>query len=215
MVLQDGDDLARRNRQRRRSSAEDIRDRGCHDPQTWNRLRRAACAVPGVEVHSLAIEPTIVQALRGLLEAGSELTEADVVAHMQDTYRGFVRTSTHRFAEFFGYLLVSDEPTVFHCTAGKDRTGFAAALILLALGASRDAVMRDYLLTNDRLKPLSLVGWTLPAHVATVLHRVQPEFLQAAYDAVDADYGNMETYLREGLRLGTAQRQRLEKLYRL
>ncbi len=173
----------------------------------------AACVLPGVEVHSLAIEPTIVQVLNELISAGHQLTDDDVVAHMQDTYRGFVRGNSHRFAEFFGHLLDSNEPTVFHCTAGKDRTGFAAALILHALGVPKDEVMRDYLLTNERLKPLSLSGWTLPSHVARVLYRVQPEFMAAAYEAIDADFGSIEGYLREGVELGPAERDRLRQLY--
>ena len=173
----------------------------------------AACTVPGVAVHSLAIEPTIVQVLRDLVEAGHDLTGDDVVRHMQDTYRGFVRANSHRFAEFFAHLLESNEPTVFHCTAGKDRTGFAAALVLHALGVPHEAVMRDYLRTNERLKPLSLEGWTLPPHVVNVLYRVQPEFLQAAYDAIDEDYGGLEGYFRDALRLRDAERARLRALY--
>jgi protein-tyrosine phosphatase len=173
----------------------------------------AACVLPDVEVHSLAIEPTIVQVLTDLMAAGRELTSAEVVEHMQDTYRGFVRKNTHRFAEFFAHLLESNQPTVFHCTAGKDRTGFAAALVLHALGASRDDVMLDYLLTNERLKPVSLAAGWLPAPVAAVLHRVQPEFLQASYEAVEQDYGGLEGYFREGLGLGEAERERLRELY--
>ncbi|MES2784143.1 MAG: tyrosine-protein phosphatase [Pseudomonadota bacterium] len=173
----------------------------------------AACTVPGVEVHSLAIEPTIVQVLNELISAGHHLTDQDVVAHMQDTYRGFVRGNSHRFAEFFDHLLESNEPTVFHCTAGKDRTGFAAALILHALDVPPDEVMRDYLLTNERLKPLSLSGWTLPEQVAKVLYRVQPEFMTAAYEAIEADFGSIEGYLREGVELGPAERERLRELY--
>ncbi|MEZ0309003.1 MAG: tyrosine-protein phosphatase [Ramlibacter sp.] len=172
----------------------------------------AACALPGVTVHSLAIEPTIVQTLNDLLAAGHRLTGADVVGHMQDTYRGFVRHNTHRFAEFFGHLLESDEPTVFHCTAGKDRTGFAAALLLHALGASHEEVMRDYLLTNERLKPM-VAGGQLPLEVTSVLYRVQPEFLLAAFEALEKDYGGLESYLREGLGLREAQRERLRELY--
>ena len=174
----------------------------------------AVCALPGVQVHSLAIEPTIVQVLSELTEGGHRLTEADVAGHMQDTYRGFVRTSTHRFAEFFNHLLESDAPTVFHCTAGKDRTGFAAALMLLALGATREEVMQDYLLTNQRLKPPAFAWRGLEPHVAAVLWGVQPGFLQAAFDAIDQDYGGLEAYLREGLRLGPAERARLNALYR-
>jgi len=134
------------------------------------------------------------------------------VVHMQDTYRGFVRHNTHRFAEFFGHLLQSSEPTVFHCTAGKDRTGFAAALVLRALDVSGEEVMHDYLLTNERLK-VDSSGWKLPPHAAQVLLRVQPEFLEAAFEAIEQDYGGLDGYLRYGLGLREPERARLRALY--
>lgn len=167
----------------------------------------------GVRVHSLPIEPTVVQKLTDLLAAGHKLAPADVAALMQDTYRGFVRNSTHRFATLLEYLLESNEPTVFHCTAGKDRTGFAAALFLLGLGVSRDDVMRDYLLSNERLKlePASRPG--LDPEVVSVLYRVQPDFLNAAFEAVEQDFGSLESYLHEGMGLGLAERERLKELY--
>lgn len=173
----------------------------------------AACCVPGVQVHSLAIEPTIVQVLSELTEAGHRLSEGEVAHHMQDTYRGFVRGSAGRFAEFFDLLLASDEPTVFHCTAGKDRTGVAAALVLHALGATREEVLRDYLLTNQRLKPPTFVWKGLEPQVARVLWGVRPEFLQAAYDAIDADWGGVDPFLERALGVGPAQRRRLREMY--
>ena len=172
----------------------------------------AVCRLNGVTVHSLSIEPTIVQVLSDLTDAGHTLTSADVVGHMQDTYRGFVRHNTHRFSSLFGHLLESDDPLVFHCTAGKDRTGFAAALILLALGVSHDDVLRDYMLTNQRLKPKT--EWKgLAPDVASVLYRVQPEFLEAAFDAVRDKYGGVDNYLRDGLNLREPERARLQELY--
>ncbi len=173
----------------------------------------AVCALPEVEVHSLAIEPTIVQVLTDLVEAGRNLTEAEVVGHMQDTYRGFVRGNTHRFAEFFGLLLESNAPTVFHCTAGKDRTGFAAALLLHALGATHGEILRDYLRTNERLKPPSFAWRGLEPHVAHVLWGVRPEFLEASFEAVEQDYGSLDAYLHRGLHVGPAELERLRSLY--
>lgn len=173
----------------------------------------AACRVPDVTVHSLPIEPTIVQKLGDLVAAGHRLTGADVTAHMQDTYRGFVRHSTHRFAQFFEHLLSSDEPTVFHCTAGKDRTGFAAALLLKALDVPDEEVMRDYLLTNDRLELPQVSRLGLPREAAEVLWRVQPSFLEAAFDEVRALYGSLEGYFREGLALRAQERSALRHLY--
>lgn len=174
----------------------------------------AACRLPDVQVLSLPIEPTIVQKLAELMAAGHRLTGPDVTAHMQDTYRGFVRDNTPRFAEFFTHLLVSDEPTVFHCTAGKDRTGFAAALLLKALGVPDAQVMEDYLLTNDRLQLPEASRMGLPREAMEVLWRVQPGFLQAAFAEVDAMFGSLEGYFREGLALREPERARLAELYR-
>jgi len=174
----------------------------------------AACRLPGVTVHSLPIEPTIVQKLGELLAAGHRLTAADVTAHMQETYRGFVRHNTARFAEFFGHLLASDEPTVFHCTAGKDRTGFAAALLLKAVGASDEEVMHDYLLTNERLVLPAEPRMGLSREAMMVLWRVEPEYLRAAFDEVEHLHGSLEAYFRDGLALGPEGRERLRALYR-
>ena len=173
----------------------------------------ALCSVPEVAVHSLPIEPTILRVLSDLIAAGHQLTTAEAVSHMQDTYRGFVRQHTPRFAELFAHLLESNEPTVFHCVAGKDRTGFAAALILRSLGVPEDDVMRDYLLTNQRLKMPDVSRLGLAPEVAAVLWRVRPEFLNAAFGAVDEDYGSLEAYFREALGIGTEERKNLRELY--
>jgi protein-tyrosine phosphatase len=181
--------------------------RGVHERES------AACKLPGVTVHSLPIEPTIVQRLNEMRSAGAPITAADVAAHMQDTYRGFVRENTTRFAEFFAHLLASDEPTVFHCTAGKDRTGFAAALVLRAVGVGEEEVMHDYLLTNERLAFPAESRYGLSREVMEVLWRVRPEFLVASFDEVDARYGSLDTYFQRGLGLGLGERARLRALY--
>jgi protein-tyrosine phosphatase len=173
----------------------------------------AACRLTDVTVHSLPIEPTIVQKLTDLVAAGHHLSGGDMSAHMEDTYRGFVRHNTPRFAEFFAHLLASDPPTVFHCTAGKDRTGLAAALLLKAVGASEEQVMHDYLLTNERVQLPQTPRMGLPQGAMEVLWRVQASFLQAAFDEVDAAYGSLERYFVEGLALDPARRERLKALY--
>lgn len=173
----------------------------------------AVCALPEATVHALTIEPSIVQVLTDLLDAGHRPSAAEVTAHMQDTYRAFVRRSSHRFAEFFGHLLDTAEPTVFHCTAGKDRTGLAAALMLHALGATREEILDDYLLTNQRLRPPTAAAFGLAPEVSQVLRGVQPDFLQAALDAIDADFGSLDGFLSRGLGLGEPERKRLRALY--
>ncbi|MDR6213990.1 protein-tyrosine phosphatase [Paracidovorax wautersii] len=172
-----------------------------------------AYTLPDVAYHALSIEPTVVQRAKDMALAGQQISAAIAVELMQDTYRAFVNDNTEQFATLFAHLLADDAPLVFHCTAGKDRTGFAAALILSALGVPRDVVMQDYLLTNTLyLRPAGLAGHT-PEEVLNVLWRVQEEFLEAALHAVDHDHGGMQRYLAERLRVGPAELRRLAALY--
>jgi protein-tyrosine phosphatase len=171
------------------------------------------CLLPGPRVHALSIEPTVVQALQDFAERNKGITEADAVRLMQQTYRAFVTDNTKRFAELFQHLLHDETPLVFHCTAGKDRTGFAAALVLSALGVQRDVIMNDYLLTNDLYRAPAMVAGSAPPEVRAAVRRVQADYLQSSLDVVDADFGGMQNYLEKGLGLDAAQRQRLEYLY--
>ena len=171
------------------------------------------CAMPGLAVHFLPIEPTVVQGMSDLLASGHRLTAQDTVRLMQHTYRAFVHDNTAPYTELFRLLLESDAPMVFHCTAGKDRTGFAAALILLALGVPRDVVMQDYLLTNEFYRMPDTSQSRLPREVLEVLWRVQEEFLNAALHAVDEDYGGVHRYLETALRVGPKEHERLAALY--
>ncbi|ANI79495.1 tyrosine-protein phosphatase [Sphingobium sp. EP60837] len=101
------------------------------------------------------------------------------------------------------------EPIIYHCTAGKDRTGWATAVILTLLGVPRETVMADYLQSNAYLrtkndatmKALAASGAAInPAFLEPVL-TVRPEYLQSAFDEVDRTYGSMEAYARDGLGL--------------
>ncbi len=111
-------------------------------------------------------------------------------------------------------------PLLFHCTAGKDRAGFAAALTLLALGVPRDTVMQDYLLTNDfsaehtesTLRILRFVSFfrTDPEAVRP-LFEARREYLQTAFDTIDEKYGTTQAYLRHGLGANDALLARLRE----
>lgn len=173
----------------------------------------ALCLMNDVTVHSLPVEPTVVAALRAIAASGTQLSAEHAVEVMRDSYRKYVQQNTPRFRALFAHLLEERAPLVIHCTAGKDRTGFACALILHTLGVSDDVIAEDYLLTNRYYRRDPNNGSELPDDVKNVLGTVQASFLGAAFEAIDADYGDLETYLRDGLGLGPAERASLEARY--
>jgi protein-tyrosine phosphatase len=173
----------------------------------------AICVLDEIAVHSLPIEPTVVAALRGLLATGVPLSSAHGLEVMRDSYRNYVRHSTPRFRTLFAHLLEDHAPLVIHCTAGKDRTGFASALILHALGVSDDQIAQDYLLTNRFYRRDPSASSDLPEDVRKVLASVEASFLAAAFDVIHADYGNLEHYFQDGLGLGPRERTALEQRY--
>ncbi|MBR0962944.1 tyrosine-protein phosphatase [Bradyrhizobium diazoefficiens] len=170
------------------------------------------CVVDEIAVHSLPIEPTVVAALRAELAKGA-LTAPVALELMRDSYRNYVRHNTHSFRALFGHLLEDRAPLVIHCTAGKDRTGFASALILHALGVPDDVIAEDYLLTNRFYRRDATAATDLPEDVRSAIGSVETSYLAAAFEAVDKDYGDLETYLRDGLKIGPPEREALRARY--
>lgn len=184
---------------RQRGVAKALDFRGEHESAA------TAYTVPGLQRHALGIEPTVVQRMHAITEGGQALDAATAALLMEDLYRGIVRQQTAQLSAFFGHVLGSDEALVFHCTAGKDRTGVAAALLLRALGVAPQVVMQDYLLTNQVFKAPPVVNDQLPAEVRQVLWRVRPQYLQAALQVMDDDYGGVPNYLSQALALGPCE----------
>ena len=173
----------------------------------------AICCLSDVAVHSLPIEPTVVAALRGRGANGVALSSADALEVMRDSYRGYVRHNTASFRALFAHLLEDHAPLVIHCSAGKDRTGFACALILHALGVRDELIAEDYLLTNRFYRRDPSASSDLPDDVRQVLGSVEASFLAAAFDAISTDYGDLDGYFRDGLAVGADQRARLQARY--
>ncbi|MEZ0577639.1 tyrosine-protein phosphatase [Nocardioides sp. MH1] len=142
---------------------------------------------------------------------------------MGRVYRGFVEVESSRAA--LGALfrqLARGGPQLFHCSAGKDRTGWAAALLLHLAGVDDATIEDDYLLTNDltvesRARVEAEIAAALGAeHVAAFEPTlvVDPEYLRSAYAAVTTAYGDRATYLREGLGLDDATVAALRSMLR-
>ena len=103
-------------------------------------------------------------------------------------------------------LLEAEGGFLLHCAAGKDRTGFGAALILTALGVDSQTVMDDYLLSN-RAVPVMLerararmrenYGNQLDEESIRIISGVREEYLVAALDEVMRNHGSLDGYLEE------------------
>ena len=128
-------------------------------------------------------------------------------AMMQETNRAFVNDAGMRgqFAVLFNELAAADGAALFHCTAGKDRTGWTAAVLLSIAGVDEATIMSNYLATNDYTAArVAATLAAMPASMAEIyapLLGVEASYLQAGLDEISADYGNMENYLKQGLGL--------------
>jgi protein-tyrosine phosphatase len=121
---------------------------------------------------------------------------------MFETYRSYPRLYAPSYRRLVDIILESDDRAVlFHCTAGKDRTGFAAAVLMLALGVPLEHVEADYLHTNECWRPETYIPATIPADVVAVVAKARPEYLHTAFEAIREDYGSVEAYLERGVGL--------------
>ena len=168
--------------------------------------------IPGVERVALTIEPTVIARMQALVVQGIVPTTEETVELMRETYRDFVNHNASTYGRFMKHLLEQPTPQVFHCTAGKDRTGFAAALLLSALGVDRATIEHDYLLTNQLYKRDTRLEGQGHPHVMKVLWQVQPEFLHAAFKAVDTQHGGMREYLHGAIGMSPQEIAELQRL---
>jgi protein-tyrosine phosphatase len=113
--------------------------------------------------------------------------------------RFFVESCQEQYRDFF--RLLQDEqnlPLLFHCTAGKDRTGFASAMFLAALGVDRETIVADYLLSGDYLKEKHADFISQFPNAAPVVG-TRREYITAAFETIDRLYGGTDKYLTNQL----------------
>ena len=129
-------------------------------------------------------------------------------------YRRFV---TDHATEFAGALAIAGDerrlPLVMHCTSGKDRTGFAVCVLLLALGTPQEVILDDYALTNAHMRDISV--FFRPSSPPELIERVktaQLRYVHAAFDQMRTSFGSIDAYLARALGCDDAQRSRLVEL---
>lgn len=155
-------------------------------------------------------------------KASKLLARADVGAVFGTAYRGLVSLPSAKasYRDLFLRLAGGESlPALYHCTTGKDHTGWATAALLLLLGVPEQTVAEDYLLSNDYLmaglKPV-LDGFAAkggdPEALRPILG-VKEEYLRAALDEMHEHYGSIERYFSEGLGLDADVQQQLRTTF--
>ena len=129
---------------------------------------------------------------------------------MENMNRTFVTDAVVRksFTDMFNQIATTSGAQVIHCTAGKDRTGWASAILQSLVGVSPQTIMSDYLLTNQYSaksieSQLAYIETLSPAQAAlySPLLHVEASYLQAGLDQLKASYGSVQNYLLNGLGL--------------
>ena len=150
------------------------------------------------------------------------LTPEQVRGAMAAAYPSLLTQFNSQYRRMFAELLAGHAPLAFNCSAGKDRTGIAAALLLTALGVPRETVIADYMLTNQTLDPAKLMAGramasspyaALPPETLKMLVGVDRSYIEAAFAVVDAHQGGAQGYLRDELGLDATALARLRRIY--
>ena len=157
-------------------------------------------------------------ALQTAAERQAAFGDGRAEAGFEAKFRDFVGGAGPRraFGQLFAALADPDGlPAVFHCSTGKDRTGWAAAVLLTYLGVPEDAVMDDFLAGNAAIR--ALMQPAIDRHVAEggrpedldALVGVRPSYLRAGLGEVARSYGTVGRYVEEGLGLAPESAGRL------
>lgn len=143
-------------------------------------------------------------------------------AMMRNVYRMLPLHHRHSYAALFQALARDDRPILFHCAAGKDRTGVAAALLLAVLGVDRAHINADYLETNAVIDSTTQMFLSDPRNAAALAARAATwkpmmtadvGYLDAMFDVIATTHGSVESYVQTKLEFSAAEiahlRQRL------
>jgi protein-tyrosine phosphatase len=149
------------------------------------------------------------QSLDSILATNPSPTE--LKEWLTKVYGGFAFTNAEEYAKVFAQLKQDHLPLLYHCAAGKDRTGVFSALLLLTLGVPEKTVVADYELTNKYLRDgmssegskKMLAGNPALAHLTPeqrqVLIAADPEYLKSTLRQIEAKYGSFDNYRRTEL----------------
>lgn len=143
---------------------------------------------------------------------------SDADKRMLDFYKDYVTENPETIKKIITEILDSDHPVLYHCTAGKDRTGIITALILTILKFDKETIYNDYLLSNQyrnrlvqkRLGLANNLHFLYPKMDIKVLEKlswVEKDYLDAAFNEINTKYGSTDAYIQQVLGISENKRQ--------
>jgi protein-tyrosine phosphatase len=191
----------------------------------WEKENRSDRLPVGMDIRQVEI-PILDSSTEAWRDSNKEMAKSlkntDPYKHMIQTNIELGTRFTPEMKKFMQEVFSAQgKPILFHCSAGKDRTGFAAAILLRMLGVSQETIMDDYLLTNQYLIPgykwnlffVRLLWGKVFLEKIKGFLAADASYLSAAFEAIDREYGSFENYTRDGLGLGEDDVERLKSLY--
>lgn len=172
---------------------------------------------PGATRISLPVHGADVGTFYDLIASGEHRWQAEVLGQGRATefvlgmHRGFVADPRQRDAFGIALRMMADAgrglPLLYHCTSGKDRTGWMTAILLTTLGVPHATVLEDYLLSNDVYRTryfrlgndLVKTGMMRDPGLLRPILELNPSYLDAAFDEVGQRYGSFHQFLYRGL----------------
>lgn len=156
------------------------------------------------------------QAKKLILKGKVDGLDAD--KRMLEFYRNYVTENPEIIKKVITEILDSDQPVLYHCTAGKDRTGIITALILTILKFDKETIYNDYLLSNNyreklvdkRLNLANNLHFLYPKMDVKVLEKlswVETDYLDAAFNEINKEYGSIDNYIQKVLGISENKRQ--------
>ena len=153
-----------------------------------------------------------------------EISDEESIKIMAEFYRGIVADNVPALKQLLQTIVNSDEPILYHCSAGKDRTGITTALILSILKVDRQTIVKEYLL-SDYYRRQKVEKMLAKANIAKVVKprigvgviqnfmSVDERYLNEAFTYIDTNYGGMDAFIKNQLGISDAQREQIiEKL---
>lgn len=145
-------------------------------------------------------------------------TRSETILYMQNAYKEVIEENSRNFADIFDIMLDKNNyPILITSHLGKDRVGVFAALLLYALGVPEYIIEEDYLASNNYIDPKKTITFSEPLsetmqEAMTALFSANRSYLGYTFDYIRNNYGSMENYLENELRVSNGKKIILKKI---